>query len=342
MAVIPPAACAIHRLMFLTCSEKEALFEAVMAGEQFLDLTPDRISVIVGRPLRARIPSPATILRSAEQDDRMCEALRISIVPIWSESYPPLLRETHDPPFLLFVRGSLADPGNPQCAIVGTRKPGESARRETRRFAGALAAHGIPVISGLAAGIDGEAHRGSLCSAGHTTGVLGSGIDAVYPVSHRRLAEHILAAGGAVVSEYPPGFPPLKHHFPQRNRVISGLSRWVVIMEAPERSGALITADYALDQGRELCVHAVGSSHEAGAAGTRALLDDGAKRVCEPSDLFDAPAAHMFREHEEGRRGGSQRHGRERSDIAHLLARSLQQELGLSTGSGNGRGVQRV
>ncbi|MFP4509595.1 MAG: DNA-processing protein DprA [Spirochaetaceae bacterium] len=330
MTAIPVTALAIHRIMSLRCAEKEALFEAAPEPAVFSTLSSDRISTIVGRVLRARIPDPAALLRAAAQDVQLCRALGATIVPVWSSDYPPLLRETFDPPFLLFVRGALPATALPQCAVVGTRNPGEKALRETRRFARDLANSCVPVVSGLATGVDGEAHRGAVNAHGHTTGVLGSGIDVVYPVSHRRLAARILDGGGLILSEYPPGTPPLKHHFPQRNRIISGLSRWVVIMEAPERSGALITADYALDQGRELCVHAVGASAHPGAAGTRALLSEGARCVRRADDLYDVTDTHAFAGYETGTLGGSRKLGSGRNDVAGLLSRSLQEELRLS------------
>lgn len=329
MTALPLTALAIHRIMSLRCGEKETLFDNACEPVVFSELSSDRISVLVGRVLRARIPDPSSLLRAAAQDLKLCRALGVTIVPVWSEDYPPLLRETFDPPFLLFVRGALPAADAPQCAVVGTRHPGEAALRETRRFAEDLAHRGIPVVSGLASGVDGEAHRGAVLGHGHTTGVLGSGIDSVYPVSHRRLAERILDAGGAVLSEYPPGTPPLKHHFPQRNRIISGLCRWAVIMEAPERSGALITADYALDQGRELCVHAVGASGHPRAAGTRALLAEGARCVRSADDLYGVAEEHVFAGYETGTLGGSKKPGSGRSDVASLLSRSLQEELHL-------------
>ncbi|TVQ26685.1 MAG: DNA-protecting protein DprA [Spirochaetaceae bacterium] len=335
MTPITPVFLAVHRITSLRCGEKEAVLTAVRTESGFSMLDKDRLSRVAGRGLKIRSFDPAALLRAGEQDLRICETRGIRILPVWSTGYPPLLRETFDPPFLLFVRGEIAPPDAPQCAVVGTRHPSEAARREARRFASDLAGHGIPVVSGLAAGIDGEAHRGAVDACGHTTAVLGSGIDTLYPASHRSLAGRMLESDGAIVSEYPPGTPPLKHHFPQRNRIISGLSRWVVLMEAPEHSGALITADYALDQGRELCVHSVGVSAGPAAAGTRALSDEGARIVAGASDLYEDPADSAYAEHAAGNRGGSVRPAHSRADIGTLLARSLQHELALTHNQGS-------
>ncbi len=335
MTPITPVLLAIHRISSLRCGEKESVLKAVRTDSGFSTFDQDRLSRVAGRGLKIRSFDPTTLLRAGERDMKICEARGIRILPVWSSGYPPLLRETYDPPFLLFVRGKIADPDTPQCAVVGTRRPSEAARREARRFASDLAGHGIPVVSGLAAGVDGEAHRGAVDACGHTTAVLGSGIDNLYPASHRSLAGRMLESDSAIVSEYPPGTPPLKHHFPQRNRIISGLARWVVLLEAPEHSGALITADYALDQGRELCVHSVGVSAESTAAGTRALSDEGARIVACASDLFEDSADSAFAEHAAGKRGGSVRPAHTRADIGTLLARSLQQELALTQNQGS-------
>ena len=158
------------------------------------------------------------------------------------------------------------------------------------RTARGIAEAGHTVISGLARGIDAAAHRGALISTSPDTvatgAVLGCGIDRVYPAGNRLLAERILSAGGFILSEYSPGVGPAKYHFPARNRIISGMSRGVVVIQAPAKSGALITADYALDQGRDLFVHADGIAGAEG-AGTRELAEDGARIVSGHLDIFD-------------------------------------------------------
>ena len=167
-------------------------------------------------------------------------------------------------------------------AVVGTRNPTGVGRESGFRLGYELAEAGVPVVSGLARGIDIAAHRGAVAGAspddsGATIGVLGCGIDYIYPQSSRQLAGRLLEVG-CVVSEYPPGVPPLQHHFPMRNRIIAGLSVATVVVEAPERSGALITADCAMSEGREVLVHAAALSRVR-SAGTRALRTQGAAAV---------------------------------------------------------------
>jgi DNA processing protein len=168
--------------------------------------------------------------------------------------YPALLRQIPDPPASLWVRGD-ADVdvlSAPAVAIVGARACSGYGRSVARLLASETAAAGVVVVSGLARGIDGEAHRGALASRGPTVAVLGCGIDRDYPAAHAQLAREIVASGGLVVSEYEPGVEPAPWRFPARNRVIAGLARATVVVEARERSGALITADFALEDGREV------------------------------------------------------------------------------------------
>ncbi|MDR1930697.1 MAG: DNA-processing protein DprA [Treponema sp.] len=200
--------------------------------------------------------------------------LNIAQAVFGSPGYPPLLGELYDPPRILYYRGVLPDPEKPAVAVVGTRHPSAAASREAFKLGRELAERGIAVISGLALGIDAMAHRGCLEGGGKTAAVLGSGLDQVYPVSNRMLARRILESGGALISEYPWGTKPRKWNFPQRNRIISGLARGTVIVEAPAASGALYTAQFALEQGRDLWVSSVGASSSLG-EGTRKLAEEG-------------------------------------------------------------------
>lgn len=202
--------------------------------------------------------------------------------------FPPLLAEIHDPPPGLFLRGA----GAPELltrtavAIVGARSCSPYGSQVARTCARQLAAAGLQVLSGLARGVDGEAHRGALEAGGTTLAVLGCGVDRDYPASHRELAARICERG-LVVSEYAPGVEPAPWRFPARNRIIAGLARATVVVEARERSGALITADFALEQGRE--VFAVpGEITSALSAGTNALLGLGAAPYTSPQDVLDA------------------------------------------------------
>ena len=247
--------------------------------------------------------------------------------------YPPLLREIYDPPVRLYYRGALPDPRRPAVAVVGTRRPGPAASLQALVLGREFARLGITVISGLALGIDALAHRGCLEGGGSTVAVLGSSVDQVYPASNRPLARRIIEAGGGIVSEYPAGTAPRKWHYPQRNRIISGMARATVIVEAPGRSGALYTARFALEQGRDLFVAAAGvSSPEAAAlgAGTRRLAEEGCPVIAAAAEVLadwgmDAGA-------EAERNGGSRVRfvdGGDGVETARALAESLKKELGL-------------
>jgi DNA processing protein len=200
--------------------------------------------------------------------------------------YPALLAELHDPPARLYVRReSAAILEQPSVAVVGARSCSAYGAQVARALARELAAAGLVVVSGLARGIDGEAHRGALAGGGLTVAVLGCGIDRDYPRAHAELARRI-AASGAVVSEYPPGVEPAPWQFPARNRIIAGLARATVVVEARHRSGALITADFALELGRE--VFAVPGEITSGlSAGTNDLIRQGATPLLAAGDVLE-------------------------------------------------------
>ncbi|MDR2028210.1 MAG: DNA-processing protein DprA [Treponema sp.] len=225
-------------------------------------------------------------LRARAEGDAEAARLRgIAYVSYVSPGYPPLLRELWDPPAVLFYRGALPDPEKPLAAVVGTRRPSGAGAAAAYDMARALARGGVPVVSGLALGIDAMAHRGNLEGGGATLAVLGSGLDQIYPASNRMLARRILETGGALISEYPPGTGPQKWHFPARNRIISGLARGTLIVEAPRSSGALITAQFALDQGRDLWVASAGIASPLG-EGNRKLAEEGARIVSSAGDIL--------------------------------------------------------
>jgi len=191
--------------------------------------------------------------------------------------YPPLLKEVHGAPAVLFVRGNVKLLSRPQIAIVGSRNPTHIGKEIATQFAKHFSETGFTVTSGLAVGIDAGAHIGSLMGVGSTVAVLAHGLDTIYPASHRSLA-HTIVEKGALVTEFPIGTPPLQSHFPRRNRVISGLSMGTLVVEAAIKSGSLITAQLALEQGRE--VFAIpGSIHSPLAKGCHALIRQGAKLV---------------------------------------------------------------
>ena len=213
------------------------------------------------------------------------EPAGIVAVQLGDENYPPLLRAIPDPPPVLWIRGTGQALTRPAVAIVGSRAATVYALEVAGRLAGELADRGVLVVSGLARGADGAAHRGCLEAGGATLAVLGSGPDVIYPPEHRNLSVSI-CTNGALVSEYGPGVPPLPDHFPLRNRLISGISLGVVVVEANEKSGSLITARYALEQGRD--VMAVPGSVLGGRnRGSHALLKDGAKVVETADDILE-------------------------------------------------------
>ncbi len=204
----------------------------------------------------------------------------------WSEDrYPKLLRHIANPPVVLYVRGELAQEDDLGVAVVGTRVPSAYGRQVAQQLAGELAAKGVTVVSGLARGIDAEAHRAALAAGGRTIAVLGSGLDVIYPREHTGLAREI-SRRGAVLSDYPLGTKPDAVHFPARNRIVSGLSLGTIVIEAGDTSGALITARFAGEQGRD--VFAVpGSIYSKQSAGVHRLIQDGAKLVSGVQDVLD-------------------------------------------------------
>jgi DNA processing protein len=207
------------------------------------------------------------------------------IVTLKDDAYPRRLKDIYDPPALLYVRGELKGEDELAVAIVGSRKTSPYGRWFTEKIGQDLANHGVTIVSGMARGIDSVAHQGALQGGGRTIAVLGCGIDVIYPSENRNLFYQIVEHG-AVLSEFPMGSPPEGGHFPRRNRIISGLSIGVVIVQASAGSGSLITAGYALEQGRE--VFAVpGNVGAEGSRGTNQLIKDGAKLVESSEDILE-------------------------------------------------------
>ncbi len=207
-------------------------------------------------------------------------------------SYPPLLRELHDAPPLLFVRGDPRQLHNPQISVVGSRNPSVIGKETAYEFSRTLAGAGIVITSGLALGIDAVSHRGAMDGGGQTISVFGTGLDRVYPAANRDLAHTIVEQGGALVSEHPPGTLPLAGNFPRRNRIISALSLGTLVIEAALRSGSLITARLAAEQGRE--VFAIpGSIHNPLARGCHRLIREGAKLVETAQDVLEELAPQL-------------------------------------------------
>ncbi len=213
-------------------------------------------------------------------------ALGATVVSVDDRGYPERLRQLAQPPFVLYARGDMALLSQPCVAVVGARRATPYGLMATQRLAGDLAAAGVTIVSGLAAGIDAEAHRAALAANGATAAVLGCGLDVCYPASNRGLQRSI-ASRGLLVTEFPPGTPPTAGNFPARNRIISGLSQAVLVVEAGNRSGAMITARYAAEHGRD--VFAVpGSIFSPASQGAHELLASGAGVARSADDILAA------------------------------------------------------
>lgn len=182
------------------------------------------------------------------------EKLGAKIISYKDSSYPELLKHTFDPPLLLWVLGSVEALSKPGVAVVGTRNPGSYGLKQTEKWAAILADSGVSVNSGLAYGVDAKAHQTAVKNGGITVGVLGSGIDWIYPEKNRPIAKAMIENGGAIITEYPPGSKPDAVHFPERNRIVSGMSHGVLVIESGIKGGSMITARLALDQNREVFV----------------------------------------------------------------------------------------
>ncbi|MGE3271235.1 MAG: DNA-processing protein DprA [Chloroflexota bacterium] len=220
-----------------------------------------------------------------EAEWRRLEHAGASVVILDDPAYPAALREIADPPPVLYVHGELSPADAWAIAVVGTRRATAYGRQVTERIVSDVARAGVTIISGLARGIDTHAHRAALAAGGRTIAVLGSGLDRLYPEENRALAKQIMQQG-AVVSEYPLGTPPDGTNFPRRNRIVSGLSRAILVVEADYKSGAMITATQAAEQGRD--VFAVpGSIFSPFSAGPHQLIREGAKIVTEAADILE-------------------------------------------------------
>jgi len=203
-----------------------------------------------------------------------------------ADSLPRILREIPGSPERLFLKGRLPDKNKPTIAVVGTRKASPTGLKTAELFAKRLSELGVVIVSGLAMGIDTAAHRGALIAGGKTVAVLGNGLHKIYPAQNEGLANKILDMDGAILSEYKEGTPSYKDHFIQRNRIISGLSLGVIVIEAPTKSGALATASFAASQGREVFV-VPGPVNHPNYQGSHSLIRDGARLVTSPEEILE-------------------------------------------------------
>jgi len=279
------------------------LLEAFGGPEEIFCATLADLMKVVG--LRKEIACRIVAREYTSDPDKVLSRLarrNARVITYADPDYPPPLREIHDPPMVLYVKGRDIPRKSPFVGVVGSRHPTHYGLKTAEKIGQGLARRGVGVASGMARGIDSAAHWGCLSGRGFTLAVLGTGIDTVYPYSNRKLYENIIRKG-AVLTEFPLGTPPEPKNFPIRNRLISGLSRGVVVVEATMRSGSLITASVALEQGRE--VFAVpGSVHSFKSTGCHFLIKQGAKLVESPDDVLDelgmnypfAPKTDTFKE----------------------------------------------
>ena len=265
--------------------DRKGLDAALASTRDLLRMPFAEAAAITGRRLRPGSWAPRLWLEAAEADAAALDRGRLACVSLGDPGYPAQLADIHDPPLLLYYRGALPQWQGPLIAVVGTRRPTGRCRTAAFLLGYEIAGLGLPVVSGLARGVDRLAHQGALRGCGLAVAVLGNGIDRVFPASSAPLGRRILESGGCLLSEYPPGVPASRHHFPERNRIVSGLCRAVIVAQAPQRSGALITADYALDEGRDLYVHACGIEGEH-CGGTRDLAESGARVILRAREVL--------------------------------------------------------
>lgn len=268
LSLVPGVGPGRIRALLAQFRSARAVFEATARA---LAQVPD-----IGPQTAAAIRQFEDVAAVDEQQQR-AEAVGAELVTCWDARFPRLLRQIYDPPAFLWMRGKLSDCDERALAIVGTRRATDYGKRQAEEFAAALVRRGFTIVSGLAYGIDAVAHRAALTAGGRTLAVLGSGVDRIYPGKHIRLADDILMRG-AVLSEYPLGTPPEASNFPRRNRIISGLSLGILVVEAFEKGGALITARLAVEQNRE--VFAIPSPiHSRAGLGTNRLIQRGHARL---------------------------------------------------------------
>lgn len=256
--------------------------------EDIFSATSERLRDVggIGPATAAALVTGCKDLGKLEVEVKLLEKHRLVLLTYEDEAYPPSLRSIYDPPIVIYAKGNLPAPDSPHVAIVGTRAASTYGLRVAERLAYDLAQRGVAVVSGMARGIDAAAHAGALKAEAPTVAVLGSGLLRVYPPEHADLAERI-AQAGAVISEFPLTFGPLPGNFPRRNRIVSGLCRAIVIVEAARRSGAMITTDLALEQGRDVLA-VPGPIDAIGSQGTLQLIRQGAGLVTSADDVLEA------------------------------------------------------
>jgi DNA processing protein len=271
------------------CEAAHRLLRSAGSAHALWEQNPDDWVRCVGHTLAAALrEAPPNWEATLAHHHQWLQASEHHHLLTWGDpDYPADLLNIPDPPLLLWVQGERTALMHPcRLAIVGSRNPTPQGQSHARDFAQTLAQAGVCVVSGLALGVDAAAHEGALLAQAPTLAVVGTGLDRVYPRRHADLVRRICAGGGALVSEYPLGTPPLPHHFPRRNRIISGLSEAVLVVQAALQSGSLITAQQALEQGRDVMA-IPGSIHDTQSKGCHALIRQGAKLVESAHDVLE-------------------------------------------------------
>ncbi len=269
----------------LSAAEAQRI-ESLLDTRTILTLDHRAISRLIGRRYASSVYDRTKLSSQADMAANSCARGGYSLLSAADEQFPPLLRHIYDPPYLLYVWGNLP-PAAAGVAVVGTRRATTAGIHRAFMIGASLALGGCPVFSGLAYGIDAAAHAGAAGAGGRTWSVIGSGLESIYPKAHISLCRKMIDAGGGVLTEFPPWMGPKRWTFPKRNRLLSGLSSAVCIVEAPAASGALITADFALEQGRDVLVDGAMCASPR-SDGTRKLAEDGAVVVESLQDLLRA------------------------------------------------------
>ncbi|MGP1438095.1 MAG: DNA-processing protein DprA [Treponema sp.] len=269
---------------FLKTHEKLTLLKSFSSLKDFASSSIVDISVAINRRLNTKFDI-SSIEGVVEKALKVLKFYSIKMSMIEDEDFPFQLKEIPDPPFSIFIRGLLPNCGFNMLSVVGTRFPTGEAIKTALKLGAECAALSLPLVSGLARGIDCFSQRGCVEAGGISIGVLACGVERVYPSSNSRLASKIISGHGCLLSEYPPFTEPLKFRFPQRNRIISGLSKSLLVLEAPKKSGALITADFALEQGRDVFVYK-DLLHSRKNEGALNLYEDGAVAISSINDII--------------------------------------------------------
>jgi DNA processing protein len=274
----------ISRIPRISTKERLLLSDLFSSVKELVKLGSKEIEEIFHRKIPGFNYDSTVLEKETELIYRDLFYSDIDILNYWENTYPPLLREIFNPPYLLYKKGERINNSFSSIAVIGTRDASVVGKTAAYNLGLEIADTDTYLVSGLASGIDREAHSGVVNRKGSTIAVLGNGIDYIYPSENKDLGRRIIEIGGTIISEYPPGTPPSRYNFPARNRIISGICRSVVIVEAPKKSGALITAEFALEQGRDVYIHNCSINSTRG-EGCRKLLFEGAGIINSLGDL---------------------------------------------------------